>query len=111
MTDADTILAEIRKLNAKVDAIGTAAPVAVKRREAARLMGVSLPKLEKLIAKGAVKTTEDVHLVPMAEVRRYCAPKSPRKRKPSVGYRRSKHVEGQGEEAIAEMKRALRAGR
>lgn len=112
MTDADAILAAVRRLESKVDAM-SAPREALKRRDAAAAMGISLSKLEKLIARGKVRTASgDHHLVPMSEVRRYCAPKASRERSPAVGHRaRLRNVDGQSDEAIDEMKRALRGGR
>jgi hypothetical protein len=52
---------------------------AVKRRAAAKMMGVGLTKLESLIRAGEVRTAVDRHLIPLSEVRRYCAPKQPRR--------------------------------
>jgi len=109
---SDAVLDELRRINARLDALGGAArePVAVKRREAARLMGISIRKLELLLVGGKVRTTEDPRLVPMAEVKRYCAPKAKRKRRPAVGYRaRLKNVDGQGDEAIEQARRAMRS--
>lgn len=104
-------IAELRAMLAQL-LNAQATPQAVKRSEAARLMGVRPRKLEALIASGKVATAaEDVRLVPMAEIRRYCAPKVARQRKPSVGVRASRRpaVDTQSEEAIAELKARLRS--
>ena len=106
MTDIEATLARIER---RLEQLAGPSPVAVKRTQAAKLMGVSLRKLGALISAKKIRTTEDPHLVPMSEVRRYCAPKSPRQRKPSVGHRaRIRHDDGQSDEAIAEMRRRLR---
>jgi hypothetical protein len=52
---------------------------AVKRRLAAKMMGIGLSKLEALIRDGEIRTAVDRHLVPLSEVRRYCSPKQPRR--------------------------------
>lgn len=104
------IFAELKRISARLETVLAPEPKAVKRREAARLMGIGVTKLDQLIAAKKVHTTEDARLVPMSEVRRYCEPKTPRQRKPSVGHRvRNKHIDQQSDEAIADMKRALRA--
>jgi len=77
-----TLLAEVRALHAKVDAAlarQATSEGAMRRRDAAKAMGLSLTKLEGLIRSGKVKTAVDVHLIPLSEVRRYCAPKTPRR--------------------------------
>lgn len=82
---------------------------ALKRADAAKAMGISRRKLEQLIAAGKVRTAEDAHLVPVAEVKRYCAPKMPKQRRPAVGHRaRMKHVDGQSDEAWELATKALR---
>lgn len=83
---------------------------AVKRAVAAKLMGVSVGKLDTLVKKGKVATTEDTHLVPMAEVRRYCAPRPKRRHKPAIGHRaRSrKRLAGQTDEAFDSARQMLR---
>lgn len=106
---SDEALELLRRISIKLDTL-TAPREALRRREAARAMGVSLSKLEKLIKRGKVRTSDDAHLVPMSEVRRYCAPKTKRARKPSVGHRvRNRHVDGQSDEAVAELRQRLRA--
>lgn len=52
---------------------------AVKRRAAAKLMGIGLTKLQSEIDAGKVRTTTDKRRIPMSEVRRYNAPKEPRR--------------------------------
>ncbi len=105
----DKLRAEVRAL---LEVRGETAQFgAVKRSVAAKMMGIGTTKLDELIAAGKVSTAEDERLVPLSEVRRYCAPKAKRQRRPSVGLRAMrKHVDTQGDEAIAEMKRALKAG-
>ena len=112
MSETSEVVARLARIEAQLERLATTpAPVAVKRSVAAKMMGVSLPKLVRLIAAGKVKTADDEHLIPVAEVRRYCAPKASRQRKAALGYRaRQKHVDGQSEEAITEMRRRLRAG-
>lgn len=74
------LLAECRAmLRQLLEAQAANSAHAVRRAEAAKLMGVSRTKLEALIRDGKVRTAVDVHLVPMSEVRRYCAPRQPRK--------------------------------
>lgn len=110
MSESAAILAAIAQLREELRTLAPQ-PVAVKRADAARLMGISVTKLDALIRTKKIRTAEDSHLVPMAEIRRYCAPKAPRQRKPAVGHRARRSVDGQSDEAIAEMKRALRAAR
>lgn len=87
----------------------TAQPVAVRRAVAAKMMGVSRRKLEQLISGGRVRTAQDAHLVPMAEIKRYCAPKVKRERRPAVGHRaRQRYVDGQSDEALDLATRAIR---
>lgn len=110
MTELEAIFAQLRQIVSRLDSLDNTPAVALKRAEAAKAMSMSRRKLEQLIAAGKIRTADDAHLVPMSEVRRYCAPKLKRKRAPAIGHRaRAKHVDGQGEEAIAEMKRAVRA--
>lgn len=87
-----------------------ATPVqALKRAEAAKAMGVSVGKLDGLIRDGKVRTTDDAHLIPMAEVRRYCAPKTKRKRRPAIGHRarRKLNIDTQSDEAWDEASKRL----
>ncbi len=87
--DPGEILAELRalrngiaRLRKDFEANATATTGrdgAVKRRAAAKMMGVSLTKLEALIRDGEIRTAVDRHLVPLSEVRRYCSPKQPRR--------------------------------
>lgn len=82
---------------------------AVKRAVAAKMMGIGSTKLDLLIKAGKVATAEDKTLVPIAEVKRYCAPKPKRERRPAVGHRaRMKHVDGQSDEAIDAARTAMR---
>jgi hypothetical protein len=72
----DKLRAEVRALlQAQAPASG-----AVKRTIAAKLMGIGRTKLDNLIASGDVRTAVDTRLVPMSEVRRYTAPKLPRRK-------------------------------
>lgn len=105
MKALDKLRAEVRSALAAVQpAVG-----AVKRSVAARLMGVSSSKLDTLIKLGKVRTADDRTLVPIAEVKRYTAPKAKRQRRPSVGHRaRMKHVDGQSDEALADATKAIR---
>lgn len=114
-TDLARELRSIRKgldrLREEMRAQSTAAPRdgAVKRAVAAKLMGVGLTKLAALVKVGTVATAQDTHLIPMAEVRRYCAPKPKRERRPAVGHRaRMKHVDGQSDEAWDDATKRLR---
>lgn len=108
----DDLAPILARIEAKLDALGSApAPVALKRSAAAKAMGISVRKLEQLIIAGKVSTAEDVRLVPMSEVKRYCAPKAKRQRRRLGGHRLRRTVDGQSDEAIADMKRALKAGR
>lgn len=95
---------------ARTESIPTQA-AALKRADAAKAMGISRRKLEQLIAAGKVRTAEDPHLVPIAEVKRYCTPKMPKQRKPSVGHRvRTREaLDSQSDDAWAEMRRNLRS--
>lgn len=104
----DSIAAVLERITARLDAREAAQPVALKRSAAAKAMGVSSRKLEQLIVAGKVATAEDVRLVPMSEIRRYCAPKTKRQRRRLGGHRLRRTVDGQSDEAIAEMKRSLR---
>lgn len=112
-----TELASIRKgldaLRAEMRAVAEASPPrdgAAKRQQAARMMGVSVSKLDALVRENKVRTADDAHLIPMAEIRRYCAPKVKRERKPAVGHRaRMKHVDAQSDDAIAAAKETIRS--
>jgi hypothetical protein len=72
-------LAKLRRDVEARDAAVAGRDGAVKRRVAAKMMGVGLTKLEALIRDGEVRTAVDRHLIPLAEVRRYCSPKTPRR--------------------------------
>lgn len=106
------LAAIVARMDAKLDALGsTPAPVAVKRSVAAKMMGISTRKLEQLITAGKVRTTEDTRLVPVAEVKRYCAPKAPRQRRRLGGHRVRRTTDGQSDEAIEAARRAMRGAR
>lgn len=110
MTDAEIILSELRALRSQLGKLSGAEPHALKRTEAARAIGISRRKLDQLIDDGKIKTADDVHLVPMVEVRRYCTPKAPRQRKPAVGQRaRRAPVEAQSDMALSDLRQRLRA--
>jgi hypothetical protein len=96
-------IAELRGMLKKVLDAQAAPPVqALKRAQAAQAMSVSVSKLDALVRTGKVRTAEDSHLIPMAEIRRYCAPKVKRERRPAVGHRaRMKAADGQSDDAIA----------
>lgn len=101
----DKLREEMRAQNAAPTRDG-----AVKRAVAAKMMGVGLTKLDALIRAGRVATAQDSHLIPLAEVRRFCAPKPKRERKPAVGHRaRMKHVDGTSDEAWDSATRRLRS--
>lgn len=108
----DPVLAELRALSAKVDRLvdASAQPKAVKRTVAARLLGIGVTKLDALVRDGKLATAEDVRLIPMREIERYCAPRPKRQRAPSVGVRASRRqaVDTQSDEAIEEYRRSLR---
>lgn len=101
MTDSAAILEAVRRLEKRIEALAAPQPVAVKRAVAAQLCGIGVSKLDALIRAGKIRTAEDSHLVPMSEVRRYCAPKQKRERKPAVGHRarQKKHLDAQSDEA------------
>lgn len=106
------MLAELRRIHERLDALTRPAevsPVAVKRKDAARLLGISLRKLELLIVAGRLRTAEDVRLIPMAEVKRYCAPKAKRQRRRLGGHRVRRSNDGQSDEALDALKARLRA--
>lgn len=105
----EDIMRELRALRAYLEELRTERH-ALKRAEAARAMGISRRKLEKLIAAGKVRTAEDPHLVPVAEVKRYCAPKTPRGRN-RAGRRPALVIDETSPEAVAAMKRELRRRR
>lgn len=120
MSALDAITRELRRLNKALDlqraelrAVVEQLPPrdgAVKRVVAARLCGISPSKLDALVRAGKIRTTEDSHLVPMSEVRRFTAPKQKRQRKPAIGHRaRMKHVDAQGEEAWNDANRRVKA--
>jgi len=115
MSDSSVILAELLAIRADIAALREQQRTerhALKRAAAAVAMGISRRKLEKLIATGKVRTASDEHLVPLSEVRRYCAPKTPRQRKPAVGYRaRMRNVDSQSDEAFELATKALRRKR
>lgn len=82
---------------------------ALNRKAAASAMSMSVSKLDHLIRTGKIRPGADPHLVPVSEVKRYCAPRAPRVRRPVIGHRaRRVNVDGQSDEAWAEMKRRLR---
>jgi hypothetical protein len=115
MSEADVILTELRAVRAELKRLAEreagSAPVAVKRSVAAKMLGVGLTKLDALVREGKLKTAEDSHLIPVVELRRYAAPKTPRKRKPAVGHRaRMKHVDGTSDEAWAAVLKRAKAG-
>lgn len=60
------VILELRKLTGR-----PAEEVSVTRKEAARRMGMSLSKLNGRIRAGEIATCRDVHLIPVAEIRRY----------------------------------------
>jgi hypothetical protein len=109
---SDAIAAALARIEARLDRLATTpAPVAVKRAVAAKMMGIGVTKLDALVREGKIRTAEDSHLVPVAEVKRYCAPKAPRTRRPAVGHRarRKLNVDTQSDEAWDEASRRLRA--
>lgn len=110
MTAIDQVLVELRALRERIETVAVA-PVAVKRSVAAKMLGIGVTKLDALVREGKLKTAEDSHLIPVAELRRYAAPKSPRKRKPAVGHRaRAKHIEAQSDEAWDLVTKRVKAG-
>jgi hypothetical protein len=99
----------LEQLVAKLDRGSAPEAQAVKRSVAAKLMGIGGTKLDELIAAGKVRTAVDVKLVPMSEVKRYCAPKAPRGR--ASGRKPSLVIDETSAEAVAAMKRDLRRRR
>lgn len=105
-------LAQLRAvIREEISRLPATEPHALKRTAAAKAMGISTGKLDGLIASGKVRTAEDPRLVPMSEVKRYCAPKTPRQRRRLGGHRVRRTVDGQSDEAWAEMKRKLRSAK
>jgi hypothetical protein len=109
--DAETVRAVVREeLRAALSETRTERH-ALKRADAAKAMGISVSKLDSLVRTGKVRTAEDSHLIPVAEVKRYCAPKTRRKRKPAIGHRaRMKHIDAQSDEAWGEASRRVKVG-
>jgi hypothetical protein len=110
---SDPIITALARIEQRLEQLATTpAPVAVKRAVAAKMMGIGVTKLDALVREGKVRhAEEDAHLIPVAEVKRYCAPKTKRQRRPSVGVRalRLKHNDAQSDEAIEEARRLVRA--
>lgn len=112
----DTLAREQRSLRKGLDRMreelrAQAVPAhALKRAEAAKAMGVSISKLDALVRVGKVRTADDVHLIPMSEVRRYTAPKQRRQRRPAVGHRaRQRRVDTQSDEAWDDVTQRVKA--
>lgn len=102
----DRLRAEVRALlEARVEASRDGS---VKRAVAAEIIGIGVTKLDGLIRARKLATCEDVTLIPLAEIRRYCAPKPKRQRRPAIGVRAMRRHDGQSDEAIAAARLTVR---
>lgn len=81
----DPVARELRSLRKWVERLASSTKahdaLAVKRSVAAKMMGIGTTKLDALIRSGELATAQDRTLVPLSEVRRYCAPKEPHRHK------------------------------